>query len=215
MYALYLVAAIVAEVVAMPAAFFLPFAAIGKTVLPWWLSWFQTPDNDLDGDGGWVFEHWQWRFKLWRPLAIYVGRVGWLLRNRAYGFKWTVLAKRVKNAPIYRGDPQVNRNNGHFGLLRVWEGDSWQWKWVAPVKRWHFAIAGWWFLVPGYLLLDPCLCLSASALFLAAIFASEGNYCWMFNFGWLLDAYIGNPQLVTRQPRALFMFSPRIAKIKA
>jgi hypothetical protein len=51
-----------------------------------WLSWFQTPDNSIDGDQGWRTEHWQWRFKLPLPLAVYVGRVGWLWRNPGYGF---------------------------------------------------------------------------------------------------------------------------------
>ena len=33
------------------------------------------------------------------------------------------------------------------------------------------------------------------------------GYCWMINLGWLLDD--------TSQPRALFMFSPRLARIKS
>lgn len=53
--------------------------------LPSWLSWFQTPDNSLDGDNGWKTEHWQWRFKLPSWLATYVGHIGWLWRNPACG----------------------------------------------------------------------------------------------------------------------------------
>lgn len=63
----------------------LPLAAIGRERLPWWLSWFQTPDAPLDGDSGfqrvatWV----KWR---------YARRVMWLWRNPAYGFSWSVLS---------------------------------------------------------------------------------------------------------------------------
>ncbi|PRE30149.1 hypothetical protein C6Q35_28310 [Burkholderia multivorans] len=69
----------------------LPLFAIGRETLPVWLSWFQTPDNPLDGDSGWKTVHWQWRFRLPRPIARYVGRVGWLWRNPSYGFDVNVL----------------------------------------------------------------------------------------------------------------------------
>ncbi|TAM16080.1 MAG: hypothetical protein EPN65_15235 [Pandoraea sp.] len=74
-----------------PLSLFLPFAAIGRPTLPAWLSWFQTPDNPLDGDEGWRTQHWQWRYRLPAPLATYIGRVGWLVRNPAYGFDMSVL----------------------------------------------------------------------------------------------------------------------------
>lgn len=77
--------------VSIPLAFVLPFFAIGRPTLPAWLSWFQTPDNPLDGDEGWRTQHWQWRYRLPAPLATYVGRVGWLLRNPVYGFDTSVL----------------------------------------------------------------------------------------------------------------------------
>ncbi|MDX1452257.1 MAG: hypothetical protein R3183_06845 [Oleiphilaceae bacterium] len=65
----------------------LPLFAIGRDTLPYWLSWFQTPDAPIDGDSGfqrvapWV----KWR---------YARRVMWLIRNPAYGFSWSVLAAR-------------------------------------------------------------------------------------------------------------------------
>lgn len=62
-----------------------------------WLSWFQTPDNSIDGDQGWREEHWQWRYKLPVALATYVGRIGWLWRNPGYGYGWiTVTNKDLK-----------------------------------------------------------------------------------------------------------------------
>ena len=54
--------------------------------LPQWMSWLMTPDNSLEGDGGWKNEHWQWRFKFPAPIASYIGYVGWLWRNPAYSF---------------------------------------------------------------------------------------------------------------------------------
>lgn len=87
--------------------------------LPKWLSWFQTPDYSLDGDYGWMFEHWQWewRDKIPRWLDEYVGRVGWLGRNTVYGFDIDVLGCkaqpgysmtisgdiRVSNRPLVEG----------------------------------------------------------------------------------------------------------------
>ena len=50
--------------------------------LPLWLAWFDTPDNSLRGDARWKREH----------DGGYWSMVGWLLRNRTYGFNWTVLS---------------------------------------------------------------------------------------------------------------------------
>ena len=50
--------------------------------LPLWLSWFDTRDNSLIGDGGWDYKH----------NDGYWSQVGWLYRNSLYGFKWTVLS---------------------------------------------------------------------------------------------------------------------------
>lgn len=85
--------------------------------LPWWLAWFETPDNDLRGDAGWQDEHWQFRRKLPSWLGDYIGRVGWLWRNAAYSFDIDVLGfiaqpghtfsitgdPRVSNRPLFEG----------------------------------------------------------------------------------------------------------------
>jgi hypothetical protein len=80
--------------------------------LPSWLSWFQTPDNSLDGDTGWLVEHWQWRHKLPAPLARYIGRVGWLWRNSLYGFKIDVLGVQLGPYFYYqhKGNQSVSDN---------------------------------------------------------------------------------------------------------
>lgn len=170
---LYLLAALVMEVLAVVLAPALPlFASLrpgpwnnGKQIafghrLPGWLAWFDTPDNALDGDENWLTSH----------APGHWSQVGWLWRNRAYGFKWGPLAAPMYlPARVIRGDLKVNRNNGHYGLLRISMGKYWQWKYVTPI-----ASTGW---------------------------------CLMLNFGWLLDD--------DSQPRALFLFSPRVCKITA
>lgn len=117
-------------VLTLPLAFVLPFFAQRRPgtldnstrygfgwFLPGWLSWFQTPDNDLDGDQGWREEHWQWRFRLPAVLATYVGRVGWLWRNPGYGFGWEWVdapVTGIADAPFVRIDD--------LWQLTVWGG---------------------------------------------------------------------------------------------
>ena len=122
----YLLAALVMEAVALLLAPVLPAFARGG-FLPHWLRWFETVDANLYGDHGWQTEH------VKDPQA-YWSQVRWLARNRAYGFKWTVLAAPMCLEQLtYEGDLKVNRNNGRFGLLRVRMGAYWQWKLVRPV----------------------------------------------------------------------------------
>ncbi len=102
--------------------------------LPKWLWWFQTPDNPMDGDGGWLREHWQWRFKLPEPLAIYVGRVGWCWRNPAYGFDTNVLgAKNPKEPFNWYGNPDITNTAPVVdGWLIVTSGIYWNVYVIAP-----------------------------------------------------------------------------------
>lgn len=138
-YSLYLIACLIAESVAIPAAFILPlFARSGW--LPKGLAWFQTPDNGLHGDRGWEEEHWQWRHRLPDLASLYITYAGWLLRNRAYGFKWSVLAAPIEEpkAYTYRGNLAIkNRDNAKAGWFFCRMGDYWQWKavWKIPGTR--------------------------------------------------------------------------------
>lgn len=65
----------------------LPAFASPDGWLPWWLKWFQTPDNPLDGDAGFKADH--------AMTPTYLRRVLWLYRNPAYGFAWTVEAAKI------------------------------------------------------------------------------------------------------------------------
>lgn len=52
--------------------------------LPTWLSWFDTSDNSIYGDGGWRTEHCPY-------YATYFGMVRWLWRNGGHNFNYQVL----------------------------------------------------------------------------------------------------------------------------
>lgn len=82
-----------------------------------WLSWFQTPDNSIDGDQGWREEHWQWRFKLPATLSTYVGRVGWLLRNPGYGYGVVTLSTKDLSWIVY-SDNYIYIDMGNYFQLR-------------------------------------------------------------------------------------------------
>jgi len=126
--------------------------------LPVWLAWFDTPDNSLLGDPGWRATH----------NGGYWSQVAWLYRNSLYGFKWGPIAAPMGAERHIHGDPSINRNNGHYGILRISMGPYWQWKCVKPIGR--------------------------------------SGYCWMINLGWMLDD--------AGQQRALFMFSPRLVRLR-
>lgn len=118
----------------------LPLFASNDGWLPRWLLWFQTPDNSLDGDNGWKHEHWQWRYYLPYNVTIYVGQVGWLWRNRAYGFDKTVLGAKVH--PQYTieiiGDPKVSNRPLIEGIVkRILKNSDGSVYWqIYYVKKW-------------------------------------------------------------------------------
>ena len=60
--------------------------------LPLWLSWFDTPDNSLNGDNGWN-----------KDGSRYWNRLCWLYRNSLYGFKWTVLGFPIDSSELPKG----------------------------------------------------------------------------------------------------------------
>lgn len=117
--------------------------------LPKWLWWFQTPDNSMDGDGGWKREHWQWRFELPEPLCTYVGRVGWAWRNPVYGFSLSVLAARPKEIPFtWFGNPDIRNASADKEAINGWlivtSGIYWNVYIIAPFFSRTFRLyLGW------------------------------------------------------------------------
>jgi hypothetical protein len=84
-----------------------------------WLSWFQTPDNSLDGDAGWQAKH---SHSWW-------SRVQWLWRNPFYGFAVKYL--HGTDGMSYSGDLKCNETKpGH--LLVKGQG-LWQYVLFKPM----------------------------------------------------------------------------------
>lgn len=162
----------------------LPLFASRNGWLPDWLAWFQTPDNSLDGDTGWINEHWQFRYWLPAPLCTYVGRVGWLWRNPAYGFEWEgpLCADIDRNAiVIYHGDTSIqDKPNGKEGYCFT--------EVVGPERTyWHL-------------------------YFVKLIGTWQGQpYCLNINLGWKLKTYAEDPRRIVKQPKARYCFSPRVS----
>jgi hypothetical protein len=67
--------------------------------LPTWLSWFQTPDNSLDGDA---------TFAKLNPPS-YLSQVKWLLRNPAYAFALRYLVPQYTTS--VSGDKTIKDND--------------------------------------------------------------------------------------------------------
>ena len=90
--------------------------------LPSWLSWFQTPDNSLDGDA---------TFERLNPPS-YWSQVKWLWRNPAYSF-----ALHYLNAPyhaVVKGDTSIKDNdNAKEGWCLVTVNNLFQFRWVCPI----------------------------------------------------------------------------------
>lgn len=98
-----------------------PFAVLFASKdgwLPNWLWWLQTPDNSLDGDGGWK--------KINRPFIVedsafkvWWNRTSWLYRNSMYGFAIYVLGAVIKPGDTLEvvGNPKVSNRPLLNGLV--------------------------------------------------------------------------------------------------
>jgi hypothetical protein len=102
--------------------------------LPTWLSWFQTPDNSLDGDA---------TFEQLNGIS-YWAKVKWLWRNPCYAF-----AIRYLNNPYYTqvsGDKTIKDNdNAKAGWCLVHANGLFQFTLVAPIgfSRCFYCNLGW------------------------------------------------------------------------
>jgi hypothetical protein len=120
-YPLYLVANLSMLVLAWILAPILPLFALGKDHLPAWLSWFDTPDNPLYGDSGFIEAN---------GPDSYWNRVLWLWRNPAYGFDYTVISCTVTEEPTFKGDPLTSNIPGHSGWWFLTMNGYWEFMWV-------------------------------------------------------------------------------------
>lgn len=112
------------ELFSIPLAFVLPRFIQPSGHLPWWLRWFDTPDNPTWGDANWVQA-----FGKTREAAS-----AWLIRNRAYGWKLGPMGCPQQEYDVY-GDPDIkNRHSGKAGWL-ILLGVDWHWyvKCIIPI----------------------------------------------------------------------------------
>lgn len=119
-----LVADLIVFAVAWLLAPILPAFAIGRDHLPRWLAWFDTPDNPLDGDLGYVMLHAPFNGYGATGWRQYINRVVWLWRNPGYGFSYSVLGAQINSQPlVVSGDPYVSdSSNLTIGRMRGFSG---------------------------------------------------------------------------------------------
>jgi hypothetical protein len=103
--------------------------------LPKWLSWFQTPDNSLDGDA---------TFESLNPPS-YLSKTKWIIRNPGYGY-----GVKYLDAPFttqYWGDNTIKDNdNAKEGCLFVKANGLFQYvyiKQIASTDRCVYINLGW------------------------------------------------------------------------
>lgn len=90
--------------------------------LPTWLSWFQTPDNDLYGDSTFVSLNGK----------SYWTMVKWLLRNPLYAFGVIYLTPEYRTA--YIGDPSIKDNdNAKAGYCFVTANGLFQFRYIKRI----------------------------------------------------------------------------------
>lgn len=114
----------------------LPAFALGdRHRLPRLLRWFDTPDNSLDGDYGYIMQHAPFKGYDRHGIKRYINRIVWLWRNPGYGFSYRVLGHRVNSQPlVVSGDPLVSdsvnltvgRMHGLSGHVLVREGRAFE-----------------------------------------------------------------------------------------
>lgn len=110
-------------------AWLLPLFSNKEGWLPKWLSWFQTPDNSLNGDDGFKSEH-RWFRKDsdvdTNRVKIYINQVLWLIRNPSYGFDIDVLGKKPSGTRRVFGDPEIqDQPQGKSGYLFITYDNVW------------------------------------------------------------------------------------------
>jgi hypothetical protein len=187
--------------------------------LPLRLSWFDTIDNSLLGDGAWKRMekgHWPWRekFAKWPRLQAWLGRTGWLMRNPAYGFERSVLSAKIKpdDALTVEGDPLIqDQPNGREGYCFVTVGYYWG---LVLILRdaWFHCMA-----VAACLLFMACLFDSRSLYLFACVSliysaGTAGDYrCLKLEIGWKLKTYAEDESRCSTEPVAQYVFSPRIS----
>jgi hypothetical protein len=102
--------------------------------LPFWLGWFQTWDNSLDGDA---------TFAASNPPS-YLSKVKWIIRNPAPSASLRTLTEPFYAS--YKGDNDIKDNdNAKAGWVRVTATDTFQLAFIIPIgfSRCIYCNFGW------------------------------------------------------------------------
>lgn len=116
---------IAATLAVILAPFVVPFYSEKKGHLPFGFRWMETYDNPIDGDKGHV-ERWAKIRKIGK-LGVYMQRVGWLWRNKAYNFSYHVLGRNIKDVTKWKGNINVSSDpeDNQTGYLLMWNSNAW------------------------------------------------------------------------------------------
>ncbi len=113
--------------------------------LPNWLFWFDTTtDNSLWGDYGWRTGHCP---KFW---GTQLGMTGWLWRNPACGFAWSILAYEVSPSETFTVTSSgcglnLDKSRDRQGWFYIKSsGGAFQLRWIKTLLGKQFSLeAGW------------------------------------------------------------------------
>lgn len=139
-------ASLVFTIIAMLLAPVLPTFASKDGWLPAWLSVFQTPDNPLDGDSGFINEHAPFKGVQvgWKQ---YINRIFWLWRNPAYGADISWFGARLKKGDVVFYDGNLNTSDqGQPGYFLGMCGNYWDLYYVLKYGNSGYCLrfrAGW------------------------------------------------------------------------
>lgn len=126
--------------ISYPAAFFISLFTRANYSPPW-ADLFMTYDNPPQGDRGWVEKRSPFPMEI-SGLKGYINRVGWMLRNKLYGYKRkTAVDFKPGTIVELRGDPEISDKYRIPGWLKAVARDSqgrlyaWEWYSITPYTK--------------------------------------------------------------------------------
>lgn len=176
-YLLFIVLHVIMILVTIGLSPILPAFAIGKPILPKWLSWFQTPDNPLDGDEGFITKHAPFKGQQ-KGVKQYINRIVWILRNPYYGLAYGSMGATIKDTPVVVKGNRYVSNDGNRDLERH-VGQS---GYVLVKSGKHFEL---------YLVYQH----------------GKSAKCFMARFGWKMLGFLNHPIDWPLGGKAQFVFS--------
>ena len=88
--------------------------------------WFLTPDNPITGDES--------HERRWAGKPVYLKKIAWLWRNKAYGFSKSVIGADTKLPAKVWGNPEVTDKGPVEGIAVWWTVDGyWQFYYIKKM----------------------------------------------------------------------------------